>query len=523
MIAHNFRQHLDMGGGDLPLDAMRAVRGVGFWEEGWRAVNEALHFGRARFEAGILAAVDALERDLRPRTLDELFEAFVLGEPWRHWHPSGREKRSIRDLAAFARHVGESAERRGLAEQFIARASRTSGQSSVYQFAKGLGQATADPDRLWHDAYADYAAGEGAASVLVLAGLLEGIAVFDPGWAESRLDDALRDPALLPEIVLLHAGLIRGEETIRRFTAALRSGRVPPARFEALMYGGVSKNIPAAVLAPFLGELFGHPDGTASAVQILHMRCFGDRQDKVAIAPELIELARRILADPSSYAQPDGRLGHDLEEIFSIAAAGEGGAAVARQVCRALRNERLSNSGARGVGKLCEALLRRFPAVVLDEIVPSEMPEPQVERFFGGPFRDDDGDNADKARLDPEIALGWVAADPDRRAVRLARYVPYCVGASDGGGLVWSELALKLIDAAPDPVAVLHAFEHRFWSGSSTGSFSTRFVRRRPLVAAMLDHAERRVRNWAREAGERLEADIRSWDERDRRDESRFE
>ena len=520
-IAHNFRQHLDMGGGELPIDAMHAVRGVGFWEQGWRAVNEALHFGRNGADQTIVAQVEALEQDLRPRSLDELFEAFVLGEPWRHWHPSGREKNSTRDVAAIARRIGETSERRGVATAFIDRALRVTGQSSVYDFAKGLGRATSDPDRLWRDAYARFTEGEGASNVLVLAGLLKGIAVFDPGWAESRLDDALRDPALLPEIVLLHAGLIRGEETIRRFTEALRSGRVPATRFEALMYGGVSKHIPAAVLAAFLDELFVHPDGTASAVQIIHMRFFGDRQDKVAIAPELIALARRMLTDPHAYAQADGRLSHDLEELFCIAAAGEGGEELARQICRTLRSKRLSNTGARGVGKLCEALLKRFPIVVLDEIVASEMPELQVERFFGGPFRDDDGENT-AARLDSETALGWVAADPDVRAVRLARYVPYCVRV-EGGGLAWSELALRLIEAAPDPVAILHAFEHRFWSGSSSGSFSARFVRRRPLVAAMLNHENRRVRNWARDAGVRLEDDIRSWDERDRRQESRFE
>lgn len=39
----------------------------------------------------------------------------------------------------------------------------------------------------------------------------------------------------------------------------------------------------------------------------------------------------------------------------------------------------------------------------------------------------------------------------------------------------------------------------------------------------MLYPAERRVRNWAREAGVALEENIRIWDERDREDGSRFE
>lgn len=523
-IAHNFRQHLDMGGEQLPLAAMRSVRGVGYWDQGWRAVNEALHFGRSNLSSGLLAEVSALERDLRPKTLEELFDAFVLGEPWRHWHPSGREKRSNRNVAAIAGRIGQEVERRGEAARFVGRALRATGQTSVYDFAKGLGRATAEPDRLWAAAYQDFVAGAGTTSAAVLAGILEGIAVFDPGWADARLDAALQDPALLPDIVLLHAGLIRGEETIRRFTAALRSGNVPATRFEALMYGGVSKAISGGVLATFLDELFVHPDGTGSAVQILHMRFFGDRQDKVALAPELIALGRRVLTDSRSYREDqNGRIAHDLDTIFKIVAAGDGGEALARDVCRALLSRRTSNSLERDFGQLAQTLLKRFPIVVLDELVGTDAPNRIVDRFFGGPFRDDDDQDGADGRLDAEIAMAWVATDPAGRALRLARYALYCVRDEERGGLVWSDLALRLIDIAPDPVAVLRAFEERFWSGSSSGSFTARFVRRRPLIAAMLHRGDRRVRSWAREAGERLEETIRSWDERDRRQESRFE
>jgi len=89
--------------------------------------------------------------------------------------------------------------------------------------------------------------------------------------------------------------------------------------------------------------------------------------------------------------------------------------------------------------------------------------------------------------------------------------------------LRWSGLALALVRLAPDPAAMLRAFEQRFFTGAGWGAFSLRFVRRRPLVAAMLVDDDPRVRAWAREAGPRLEESIRRWDDADRDRDSRFE
>jgi hypothetical protein len=100
----------------------------------------------------------------------------------------------------------------------------------------------------------------------------------------------------------------------------------------------------------------------------------------------------------------------------------------------------------------------------------------------------------DRGRLGPD-ARRWVARDPGARANRLAGFVPYFIRVEDADELEWSAIALGLIDAAPDPVQVLETLERRFWSGSGSGSFASRFVRRRPLVAAMAGHPERRVRN----------------------------
>lgn len=518
VVAENFRQQLSAGGNDMPVDAMKAVRGLGYWDEGWNALCEALSFHRSSFTPELVPTVEELEREFRPRTPDELFEAFVMGAPWRHWKPSGRERHSARPVERLAQRFGACLARRGLADGYIARAVAIRGQSSVYYFAQGVGRATADRDATWrraHDRFAALPTAERNASVF--AGLLAGVARTDTRWVEERLDAATQDPVLKSSLVTLHLGVPMDRATMRRFAGALRDGSVPPPHFESLMYGGVSESIAADELADFLRELFTSQEGANPAIQILRMRFHGDKDDKRPIAPDLVQVAREFVADPRSYDEGHAQHDRSLDSLAKVALAGEGAEEIAKAICRALLARPRSNSSDRDFDSLCQLLLRRFPGVVLEEIVEPQHADNLVSSFFGGMFRDDDDGATGPETFDIDAALSWVARDPSTRPARLAEHVRYFARDEATGNFAWSPIALALIDAASDPVKVLEVLERRFWSGGGSGSFASRFVRRRPMVAAMEKHSERRVRNWA------LEEDIRVWDERDRRTDPRFE
>lgn len=70
LIAQHFREHVSAGFADLAMEAMRQVRGNGFWEAGWRDVNDALHFELRRDGNADCVSLIALERNLRPRSAD---------------------------------------------------------------------------------------------------------------------------------------------------------------------------------------------------------------------------------------------------------------------------------------------------------------------------------------------------------------------------------------------------------------------------------------------------------------------
>ena len=299
---------------------------------------------------------------------------------------------------------------------------------------------------------------------------------------------------------------------------------MPPTHFQGLMYGGATKTVPAKSLADFLTELFAHDQGVLAALQVLHMRIFGDRSDKRLVAPELVAVARDFVTDSRAYRSEHVRADHGLATLTKLAMEADETGEAARGICRALVSGSLSNRASyRDFDKVCASLMKAHPRVVLEEVIGSgEANDQLVSRFFGGLSLNDD-DLHQKVAIDGKVVADWAREDAQNRAVRLGHVVPYTRRDQATGLFAWTPLALELIAMAPNPVAVLTAFEYRFFSGSGSGPISARFARRRPLVAAFSEHPERAVRNWARDAAQRLEESIIRWDERDRAADSRFE
>jgi transcriptional regulator with XRE-family HTH domain len=533
MIASDLRAYCDRGFADEIVRAIRTAKPNGYWDTAWRAAVETLHFSDSTPEPAWRASVVELEFDLRPKTLDEAFEAFVLGEPWRHWVPKNRgDKRYTRNVSLLAKVVGACAVKQGMAvEPLIARAVKIKEQNSGLSFGEGIAREHRDPAGLWERARAIYEKAEPETrDVGVLIGILQQVDRRDRAWADARLDEISSDPLLAPYLVFFHGGRDLGVADVDRFAIALGSGRVTAAQLSALMYGSRTKPIPAAALSGLLLRMLDKEGGLDAAREILHMRLYGDEQDKREIASELIAVARSILTDPRLYAEKQ-RAGHEAARLLEhlLDREGESGA---RAVCAAMREadgeyKYWSDTDWR---EFANVMAKRFPRMVLDEFSLAA-PGSRTRRrhasllslFLGGSIANDvDGRDPD-GRVDPDVLLEWVELAPEERGPMIAEHIGYAERDGEEGELRWSLLASRLIDTASDPVAVLDQFEQRFFSGVSTGPFWLRYERRRPMLEQLGTHPDRRVRQWTAEALARLDEQIGHWRDREGERESLFE
>jgi hypothetical protein len=255
VIAKHFREHYDSAIDDKTVDALRAVRGERYWQHGWRAIVDTLRFMRRRSlsegpkHLAKLQALVALEREFRPLSLDDLFETFVLGEPWRHWHPGGRERKLTRNASALARAVGRTMRRRNIElDPYLDRIVKAQGANSAWSFMVGVAQSERDLDGLWCATYVRFSATEHANPGL-LSGLLKGAGVRRRDWVEGKLDFIVTDPVLGEHLVTLHNAVQLDAVALGRFSDALSKGNISVHRFTQLMMGGVTKSLPGDVFA----------------------------------------------------------------------------------------------------------------------------------------------------------------------------------------------------------------------------------------------------------------------------------
>jgi hypothetical protein len=530
IVASHLREHLDAGAADHVLPAMRAVTPEGYWDDGWRSANDAMHFTRREENPVWRDDLATLECALRPKGPDQYFEAFVLGEPWRHYHPNRGEPIFTRNIGVLAKAVGVRLVRSGAdLAPYLLRAVTATGQNSTVAFGEGLARVSPDLNKLWDAAYNVYAQVDPEArDAGVLIGIMQGGDKRDQAWGSAKLDSLASDFLLSQFLVYFHGGRDLGSADVARFTSALEAGSLTPERLGALMMGGRTKPIPASELTDLLRRMFARADGIIPALETLHMRIFGDRQDRVEIAHELIDLARELMIDPRTYAANSDRSDHELGSLAPLVLKGASSEATAAEICRALRHASalVDYWSERNFGDLAKILMKRFPRVILDEIVLHK--EDRNSRnlaatFFGGEVANDVDGSGSAPEIDSDTILAWVCEDSGARAETLAGLVPYSESVGEDNHLSWTRLARGLIDAAPDPLPILRTFEERFFTGVSSGPFSARFVRRKPMVEELRNHHDRRARNWADAALQRLDNNIVYWDAHDREERSLFE
>jgi hypothetical protein len=497
-----------------------------YWAAAWRAVCKSMYFDGASLSDDVSRLLAHLEAQLRPVSLVQRFEAFVLEESRAVYHPMRRSGRGYRNAGYLARAVGKAAAGDRVVGLALAqRAIIAEVAHNAFAFGKGFAAASANLAADWHalrDLYAT--ADEAARSSQVLSGFLASGRQRDPLLVDCWLDAALVDPVLAPTFLdLALDGPVDGP-SMGRIIRSLAIGRVPVSRYINLSHGLVVSRIPPGDLARLLTTLAAlGGDGVRAAVEVLHMRIHKDRTNESAVAAELVAVGRELLANPEVYAAEASRLDWELALIARGVLTGEGARDAAAAACRALVTASGTHYRASySFDQLATQIRVLWPGAFAEEVLVDDATANLLaKQFFGPALAGDEVETAEAAPADADI-LAWVLEAPEIRAPRLANQVPF-VQADSNGNVTWTPIAAALIDMPDVAVPVLEQFEHRFGLGSWSGSTANRFIRRRGLLVALSQHDDTAVRAWATAAAGRLEHAIERDLELDRRTEELFE
>jgi hypothetical protein len=444
----------------------------GFWREGWTACRETMLFDKNRLTPEAISRLSALEADLRPSNLPERVRAVVLGD-----RSGGLDLEDIDiddgagaadRLEAIARELGAAvaADDVALAELLP---DLVRGGNRAWDFGRGLANASPDLRITWAKLVETLEQVPlEQRDVRVLSGFLAELWDRDRELAQSLLDSALNQPALVVFLPALHSAAALDERGMERLKRALTSRQVPIWMYRNLALGRRPDRLAGGDLRELLLLITEQPDGFDVASEILYMRFFLDRSVQREHKPELLEAGRELLKRVTfrkSNHQSDYHLGGIVKTCLTGSDTGPIAAGIAERLRRAAtaRETRPVDSD-----DLLKALLEVQPAAALDAL-------------FAGNERDDRAivgvfDQLGRHRTNPADAIScealivWCERDRERRYPLAASIITFARRSEESGPQIWSEQAKALFASAPDARSILKVFIGRFrpmsWSGS---------------------------------------------------------
>jgi hypothetical protein len=343
------------------------------------------------------------------------------------------------------------------------------GEGRHWHLGTGLARASSDLIAVWRDLTEEFAkASTQSTNPNIFCGILSELVANNSELANRFLDEALQSDQLGAAFPLLQSAVSLDERGMTRLRKSLELGRVPLYVYRNLAYGRATERAEAQQLANFLLALAEAPDGANIAIHVLGMQFFCDRQDKRPSAIPLIEVGRTLLT-LTTFKRGGHQNDHELAAVVHVSLNGEDGYAVAKIVCRNLKQAfSLSDAHESEHNALLNALGETQPFALLDIF------------FCGGKDEITRGlriiewasyhQKNPMDRVSDAALLEWCQRDPATRFPTVAAAASILASAPGGNAAGLAPRAPLLVHSSPDPIAVMKAIAGQLrptmWSGS---------------------------------------------------------
>jgi hypothetical protein len=449
------------------------------WVEGWIAVRQTVYYDSKGFSPEISARLASIEALLRPADLVQKVRSMVLSEGVLlvgvDSSNDGTDDvgKTMAQVESVANDLGRAvaADQDSLAEllpELIAGSSQ-----QLWRFGAGLAEGTEEPRAIWSKLVTHLAAAPpDKGNPQVFRGFLNSLRTTDPKLVNALLDDALGNEPLAEWYPVLQTAVVIDKEGVNRLMRSLDLGKASIGIYRTLMAGGVTHQIPGADFNSLLLRIAEEPGGLDVAIQILSMRLSIDEGRKHSSKSEIIDIGCELMRQLTFASRTNDSSNYRLGMIARHCLIGEKGAATVREICHNLK-EAVSKSETPAFfhKELVQILLGAQPVAALEALCGDNAADLKVGISIldeAGQLRRNPFDSVPEAYL-----LGWCDQQPETRYPAVAAGVTSVQPSVGTGSPEWTSIALKLLDKAPDRVAVLKKFIEQFspmsWLGSRAG------------------------------------------------------
>lgn len=476
-----------------------------FWPEGWTAVRSIRHLRHEPLPAEEDAKLAALQLELAPKSLLDRVRGEVL--------------RNTRDLytdidvndyeAQMQRRERSLIEIGGL----LARDSRVFGELmpeltrctstvTLGPFSKGVVDASNDHPALWKHLIASFEASDRTTrSTEFLCCYLFNLQSVNPDLVESLLEHALRDPQLSEYFPLFQTAVQITPPGVLRLKESLTSGKVPAERFHRLAYAG--KSLQDQAILDLIPLLLGSNDGYPVALDIVWMRTQADQRDKKTLSPELIA-AGRLVAEAYDFKRNLNHDAYHLSNVITSCLSTTEGESIVRRMTDRLKEQYSKYYGLGSIeeNQILTALLNAHPILVLDILLGSESSRRETTQFrlfghydlVGSPFN----------KVPESILLSWCDKVPELRYPLVASAITAFNEKQNSNAAQWTDIALALLERAPDRVEVIKQYIVQLRPMSWIGSLAARWEANIQLLSRFESHEDTKLAAFVRSEREGL-------------------
>lgn len=532
MIARHFRSLWLHAGICTELEEIvKAFATQDGWPDGWLALLETIHYDINKMAPEFAARTRALEAVLRPQGLEQKVRAYVLSQRHGHFDMIDSEvgvddsseaygqawERINKTVEGLAAEVATSAD---ILSSLLPDLLRSNGRMN-WQFGRGLASGTQDVEQAWQQLCAALSTlSENERDVSLLRGFMEASNMRDPVKANQFLDAAIKDPILAPFFPVLQTAVPIDEAGAKRIISSISGNRVKAWKFAQLGYGRVSDAIPLPLFRNILLGVASLKDGCEVAVDIFGMRLHSLKNDKIEIDQRLAALGRELLV-LNNYRSNNQNHAYHVKEIavacLEREAAYEDALKIAANLAHALVDYR---SEARQFSELAESLFRLQPLAAIKGLLQHKQggqPRQSLSYLFSF------GKKSPVNAAPPEVLMAWAKKSPRVRLPILAGEVQLSVANGEIETNIWSPLALDILEAAPDRLAILDVYASRFYPRCWSGALSDVLMPYLGLAEKLQTHNDPQVIAWAKKQIVFLKERIEEDRKRERRVDESFE
>jgi hypothetical protein len=502
------------------------------WPDGWLAIRDTIHFNLERMSPEFAKRTRGLEIMLRPVGLEQKIRAYVLsnkqcitnieldGDSNAAYESAWeRVNKVVEDLGKEAASTPDTLDT--LLPELL-----SSGNSMLWQLGRGLAKGALNIEQAWRQLRNVLATlPESERNISLLRGFVGAASARDSDMVNQLMDEALADPVLSPLFPILQTSYPVDKAGAKRLISSIAHGHAQSSTYSHLSQGRCSDSIPLPFFREILLGVASLPNGYRIAVDIFGMRLHSLQSRKALIDSDTSAIGRELLR-LNDFQCEDQIHFHHINEIAIACMVGETAYEDAITVCTKLARALVDyRSEARQFSELAKTLFRLQPIATIAVFLNGELvgktdnhKRKPLSYFFS--FDRESPVNA----TPPEILMTWARENPDVRLPQLAEEIHLFVKNGEHDTLLWSPLALEILELAPDRSAILDIYASRFYPrGGWSGSLADNLLPYLALAEKLQTYNNPLVVSWAKKQADFLVKKIAEERKRDRRVDESFE